>query len=267
MIGIAFSSVCCGDDASAGKTTLKVYPVGNLVSVEAVNRNTGGRTTSDEWASEYPETRQALEELRSVVQAMCPGDEVSVVTYEPSLCLIVRHSAAGHDDVGQLLRTLSERSVSSILLECRALYAETPAKLYDSTQGEPERRRLEALLTKRQLTTAQTSELLALLPPAAADRESVSLRPGRRKRWGHTGRPCTAMARVDQENHRIDIRLDYVSDDYQKSTPFGSETFSLAKGESALFRHYCDGGTVVWLISARVARGGTATMPVSKRDP
>jgi len=269
-ITIAFSSCCSADHSSTENTILRVYPVGDLVSVDAMNSGAGGRTTSREWASEYPETLKALEDLRSIVEAMCPPETATVVSYAPSLCLIVRHSEDGHKEIGQLLQTLSDVNRSSILMECRVLCSDTQTKPDHQRASETAQDRLQALLSKRTLTEPETKELLALFPPDSSQKEAVTLKPGRRTPWGSAGRPCTALGRVNHAENTVELRIDFISDDYAPATPFGSETFSLAEGEAALFRHYCDGGTVVRLVSARIGSPKpttpTSTTPTSKSD-
>jgi hypothetical protein len=267
LFAIAFPSVCCAADSPTGETILKVYPVGDLVSVGAVNRSRGGKTTSDEWASEYPETLQALDELRSIVETVCSAKPVAVTTYAPSLSLIVRHSQDGHAEINQLLRTLGEDNQSSIQMECRALYSGSDGlpKLRNPEDTEAWGRRLEELmLSKRQITEAETTELLDSLSPEAGHKQPVALKSGRRTPWGPAGRPCTAMGRINHAKRTVEIRIDYISDDYAEATPFGSQVFSLAEGESALFNHYCDGGTTVWLITARIVTQETSSTLISQ---
>lgn len=256
-IAIAYSSFCHAGDSPSEVSILRVYPVGDLVCADALHRSSGGKTSSHAWASEYPETLKALEELRSIVDAMYPQDSVTVTSYAPSLCLIVRHSQSGHDEIDQLLRDLNKGSDSSILIECRALFTGSRAEPDHQHASETEQNRMHALLSKRTLTKSETTELMTLLPPISPQKEAVTLKPGRRTPWGHAGRPCTATGRINHSKNTIELRIDYISDDFAQATPFGSETFSLAKGENALFHHYCDGGTVVWLISARGDSDGT----------
>jgi len=251
-IAIILSSFSYADDPSAAKTILKIYPVGDLVSADAMKtRSLNGKTTSEEWASEYPETIKALDQLQSIVETMCLLKPVAIKTYAPSLSLIVRHTPDGHDEIAQLLRNLGEGNAASVRMECHALYSEF-SELKNADHTEAEQGLLRVLLSKPQLTKTETTELLALLPSRPAHKQTVALRSGRRTAWGHVGRPCTSMGRVDRTKRTVQIRLDFISDDYAAATPFGSQVFSLAEGESALFHHYCDGGTVVWLVTTRI---------------
>jgi hypothetical protein len=250
-IALAFSAARA-DEPIAENTILKVYPVGDLVAVDAMNGATGGKTTRDEWASEYPETIKALDELQTIVETMCVLKPVAVRSYKPSLSLIVRHSQDGHDEIDRLLRTLGEDNDFSIRMECRLLYSEILAELIDTEHVEAEQNRLHSLLSKTHLTKSETEELVSLLPSRPEYNHTVMLKSGDRTPWGPAGRPCTAMGRVDHVKKTVDIRIDYLSDDYAEATPFGTYIFSLAEGESTLFHHYCDGGTVMWLITAEI---------------
>ena len=78
----------------------------------------------------------------------------------------------------------------------------------------------------------------------------MELRNGRRTSWGDNKHPCTAMGRVDPVKSIAHVRIDFIADDWTDATPFGSQSLTLADGESAFFTHYCDGGTVVWLVTA-----------------
>ncbi|QEG41012.1 hypothetical protein [Roseimaritima ulvae] len=246
---ITVTSVYGADDAPAESTILKVYPVGNIVAASAMKSGMGGHTTLDEWGAPYPETMNALDELRGLVDTMCSQKPLAVAAYPPSLSLIVRHTKDGHEEIAQLLESLAEDKDAAIQVECRALYSQSPTELDHSERTEEQQKTLHELLSKKRLTKTETTSLLALLPAEADNKFSLALVPGRRVAWGVPGRPCTAMGRINHKKGLAEVRLDFISDDYAESTPFGTQIVSLADGESAFFHHYCDGGTVVWLVT------------------
>lgn len=254
-VAIAFSANCFAEAPPAEKTILKVYPVGDLVSAGAMKSNiAGSKISSEEWTSEYPETLQALEELRSIVETMCTQKPVAVKTYTPSLSLIVKHSQAGHDEISQLLRTLGEGNNVTIHMECHWINIDSLDGLINSEGTNSKKKQLELLLVKSKLIKAETTKLLAICPSIEAYNQTVKLKSGHRTTWGFPiiG-ACTAMGRVNRSKNSVDIRIDYVADDYYSDgIPVGSQTFSLSEGESALFRHNFDGGTTVWLITTRI---------------
>ena len=259
LTGVLTASTCFADDSPAEKSILKVYPVGDIVAASAMYGSTYGKTTAGEWAAQYPETTAALHELRGIVEAACSQRPMAVTVYSPSLSLIVRHTKDGHDEIGQLLETLAGGNDAVIQIKCRAMYSQSPAELANSKRTDSQNKELQKLLSKQKLTREETKELLTLTPRKSDDEESltndemsVALKSGRRTAWGHAGRPCTAMGLVNRKTNLIDLRIDYIADDYSDSTPFGTQVFCLGDGESAFFHHYCDGGTVVWLVTATI---------------
>lgn len=255
VIGITVSVVSQANDTTDDKTSLKVYPVGDIVSIAAMNNCMGGKATSQEWASEYPKTIKALDDLQTIVESMCEVKPVGVRAYAPSLSLIVRHTEAGHQEIDQLLRSLSEENSVSIRMNCRPLYGDDSSELINEKMSAQEKDQLNLLLRKQRLTESETADLLALLPARPeydAFNQHVELKAGHRTPWGPQYRPCTAMGRVDRTTNSVQIRIDFISDDYAEATPFGSQVFSLGEGESAFLHHYCDGGTTVWLVTADI---------------
>ncbi len=266
VIAIALTNTGYADDSATQVTTVKIYRVGDLVSADAINtRSSFGKTSNKEWESEYPATLNALAELQTVVETMCSPKPIAVKAYSPSLSLIVRHTPDGHDEVKQLLQTLREDDQVSVHLECRAVFSD-PAELKAKELTEAEQKRLESLLSNTRFTKDETGELLAFIPKPI-HKHTVVLRSGRRTPWGDAERPCTATGRVDSANNIAQIRIDFISDDYSDATPFGSQVLSLADGESAFFTHYCDGGTVVWLVTSTISAQEKGRKPVSKASP
>ncbi len=258
-VAIAFSVNCFAEDSPAEKIILKVYPVGDLVSAGAMKINmAGSKMTSKEWTSEYPETLQALEELQSLVETMCTQKPVAVKTYAPSLSLIVRHSQDGHNEIDQLLRTLGEGNNVTIHMECRLLDKERIEELMNSKGTEADQTEWAMLLLlKSQLSKVETTKILTNCSPIDAFNQTVKLKSGHRTTWGVPMGACTAMGRVNRSKNSVDIRIDFVVDDYYSEgipigSRIGSQTFSLTEGESALFRHDSVGGRAVWLITTKI---------------
>jgi len=250
-VAIAFSANCFAEDSLVEKTILKVYPVGDLVSAAAMKSNiAGSKISSEEWTSEYPETLQALEELRSLVETMCTHKPVAVKTYTPSLSLIVRHSQDGHDEIDQLLRTLSKGDNVTIHMECHFLNGKQIDELMNSKGTEAEKTEWQLLLIKPELSKGETAKVLTNCPPVL--NQTVKLKSGHRTTWGFPVGTCTAMGRVNRLKNSVDIRIDYIADNDSEGIPIGSQTYSLTEGESALFRNYFDSGTTVWLITTRI---------------
>ena len=238
-----------GQSSPGPAKTIEAYHVGDLVSKSAFGISSLGKTTSEEWNAEYPETRKALVELQDLVEALCSDKPASVKAYSPSLTLIVRHTAEGHEEVRQLLQTLRREDPVDLRLECRALYSNS-GELLKHARQESELKRLEALLQQTKFTKDEATELLQFLPHRPLISHTVELKNGRRTSWGNNERPCTAMGRVDSVKSIAQIRIDFIADDLAELTPFGSQSLTLANGESAFFTHCCDGGTIVWLVTA-----------------
>lgn len=254
-IGIALCAASYADETPVEKTTLKIYPVGDLVSLAAINNGMGGTTSMEAWASEYPETIKALDELQGLVETMIEPKPRAVNVYAPSLSLIVRHTETGHQEVDQLLRSLSQGNTFSIRMNCTPLYGESTSEVLTEELSDEDDGRLGSLLTKPHMTKSETIELMSLLPSRPeydAFKESVLLKSGHRTSWGPKYRPCTAMGRVNRASNSVQLRIDHIADDYAEATPFGLHVFTLAEGESALFQQYCDGGLTVWLVTAEI---------------
>lgn len=250
VVLLSLSCVAFGQETQTSVTTIQAYRVGDLISTTAVEMASIGKTTSREWGTEYPETLQALTELQGIVEAMCSQKPVAVRAYSPSLSLIVRHTAEGHEEIRQLLQTLRQEEPVDLRLEFRALCSSTH-ELLKGQRKEGEQKRLVALLEKKKFTKEEASELLQFLPEGPKISQTVELRNGKRASWGGDGIfSCTAMGRVDRVNSSAQFRIDFIADDLADSTPFGSQTLRLANGESAFFNYYCDGGAVVWLVTA-----------------
>ena len=243
-MGFAITAAVAADEPVAETTVLKVYSVGNLVSQEAMKANPFGTTTSAEWVNQYPETLEALEELQSIIETMCEPQPAAVRTYRPSLSLVVRHTPSGHEEIEKLLQQLGERAEESIRMTCRPIshevHSEYNGEAANASEGrsEAEQRRRQALLSKVHLTKSETSELLPLLSAEMTEtayQQTVLLKSGCRTAWGPAGRPCTAMGRINRDDNSVQLRLDFIADDYRESTPIGSQILALREGESGLF--------------------------------
>ena len=237
------ASVSLADDAPISDSVVRVYPVGDLVSIAA----TSGGTASGDWDAVAPETLKALDQLGSIVESMALQKPVTVRTYAPTLSLVVRHTPEGHKEIAHLLHSLGETDRCSIQVEFRPVDFEKLDALAEADESNS-----LSLLMKRQLTAEQTTELLELLGPNEAHVESVTLKSGRRTSWGHAYLPRTVTGRVDHSTRRVALRIDFVTGDGEAVPPvYGTESLALAAGESALFTHFYDGARMGWLVSAR----------------
>lgn len=245
------------DEAAPPKSILKVYRVGNIVSGAALRAHSSGATTSEEWGSNYAETLRSLNDLGEIVEKMCSDESAAVSTYEPTLSLIVRHTKQGHNEISELLESLARSGDKKIRLQCRALFDLHARR---SEFAPKDIARIEELLVKRTLSSEEADELMSL---ASLNETSVGngiklefktdLEPGRRTAWGGVSLPCTAMGRVNSEANSIDLRIDFLADEYKEGiAPMGSQSFSLKDGESGVLPHHCDGDTIFWVVTAEV---------------
>ena len=249
VVAVGCAGFAYADDSAEMPTMVRVYHVGNLVSAEATDAGSHffGESTLEEWASQYPATIKALDELCEIVDTMCENKPIAIKSYVPSLSLVVRHTEDGHEEIAHLLQSLGETDRCSIQVEFRPVDFEKLDALAEADESNS-----LSLLMKRQLTAEQTTELLELLGPNEAHVESVTLKSGRRTSWGHAYLPRTVTGRVDHSTRRVALRIDFVTGDGEAVPPvYGTESLSLAAGESALFTHFYDGARMGWLVSAR----------------
>ena len=232
---------------------VKVYPVGNLVSTTAFRSVQFGKTTLEQWQSEYPETIEALDELGSMVQTMCSSEPAAIKVYVPSLSLVVRHNQKGHDEIESLLRSLSPQQ-PSIEMTYRMLYVESPPKL-GKEHGESDLARMQSLLSKKVLSADETAELRKFIPQQNGMEyatRSVTMRPGIRTPWSVFNQSYTSLGRYDQKSKTTQLRVDFFVDGASDDQiEFGSEVLTLGRGESGLMHAYLDGSSITWLISAK----------------
>lgn len=257
ILTLAISAVCLAETPPDRKTSLKVYHVGNIASSRAMKAGLGGKSTSDEWASEHAETTNALGEIQELVECLCEEKPLVVKVYTPSLSLVVRSTESGHKEVEQILQELGGTRETLIQMEYRAVAAfegSDEASGSRASLTEAERLRFAILNCKSQLTKAETSEMNALSDrvPFGDFKETVVLKPGHRTPWGDPFWPTTAMARWNRDKQTIDIRIDAIADDLGEVTPTCTRVLSLAEGESARTMHPHDGHMAVWRITAKV---------------
>lgn len=256
---LGMTTPCISDDTFPRKTSLKVYPVGNIVSAAAMKARVIGRTTNDEWASEYVETRNALGEIKELIETLSREKPESVAIYAPSLSLIIRQSEEGHKEIEELLNQLGGVTDDLIEMEYRPVVTEGSEEINAgfASLTEVEQRRLVILNAKPRLTKAETAELNAFMTRLSVlewTKDSVLLKPGQRAQWGSQMWPTTAMARVDHQKKTVDIRIDAISDDFGELTPVSTHLLTLAEGESAHIMYPCDGHISKWLITAKLVK-------------
>ena len=251
---LVFGSYAVADDDSQAQTTVKIYRVGDLVSADAIDAGNGfGQTTRKEWGAEYRETNEALRELQMLVCSMCTLKPAAVGTYKTSLSLVVRHTAAGHREIEDLLNSLRAEEAPCIKLECRALFS--PDQMRSGTipnEKQIDEQRILQLVYSQSTVTPQEARELVDMQLGGSKVQTVHLKAGRRTTWGDFGRPSTVVGRVLPGQGVARVRIDNISDDVTETVPYRSQVFEIKTGDSAVFHHYCDGGTVVWLITATV---------------
>ena len=264
LLAVGCAGFTYADDSAEMPTMVRVYHAGNLVSSEAIDSGNHffGEATLEEWASQYPATIKALDELCEIVDTMCENKPIAIKSYAPSLSLIVRHTEDGHKEIAQLLHQLRDNDPPSIHLEFRALVVKNELQVAPTDLTEDEAQRFSSLLaTKSRFTKAESAELLSFIP-AQPVQYKVGLKSGRRTPWGDPNRPSTATGRVDSETRTADIRIDFISDDYfEESIMWASAVLSLADGESAIFQHDFDSAVVTWLVTANL----TTPQPAQKQ--
>lgn len=251
---LVVGSYALADDDPDPPQTVKVYRVGDLVSADAMNADTvAGRTTKEEWGAEYRETIEALQELQTLISSVCESKPAGIGIYRPSLSLVVRHTGEGHREIEELLSSLRAQEAPCIKLECRALFS--PDQL--SADNLPKEHKIDEervvqLVYSQSTVTPQEARELADMGFGRPTVQTVYLKSGHRTSWGDYGRPCTAVGRVLPEQGVAQIRIDNITDDVTDYVPFASQLYEIKSGESAVFHHHCDGGTMIWLITATV---------------
>lgn len=247
-------------EASVPKTFIRIYPVGNLISANTMNPELSSVTTTKQWGAQYPQTMNGLDDLEDIVKTMCSDGPMTIKKFPPSLSLVVRHSAEGHEEVAALLKSLAEERGELIEMNCRMLYADTPPKSSNPDHTEADRERLMTLLHKKYLSSAETTELRELMPEQDSKyldslyNHDVSLYAGSRTPWHVFGQSYTALGRIGKDGKQIELRIDYIADGFDGETfPCGSQVFSIAEGHSAIFNTQFDGSVLAWLVTAKVA--------------
>lgn len=235
------------------ETSIQIYRVGDLVSYNALHQAVAWSHISPEaWQSEHTETLEALERLTSLVESVCSTQPAAVESHRETLSLIVRHSSDGHREIDQLLTALRIGNEPSIRMTCQPIC--NPSGSYLESLPEEKRKRAEELLMRKTLSPDEAREAKEVLanPEYAPMEQTVQLVTGRKASWGQSGRPATATARIVPGKRSIQLRVDYVVNDPGDTLPIQSQVFDIQDGFSAISHHFCDGGTVVWLISPSI---------------
>jgi hypothetical protein len=251
----------------APETSVHIYPVGDLAAESMLRQGEEYAKISPEaWRSEHAETIESLTRLAELVQSLSSEKVAAVEPHRESLSLVVRHTAAGHREIEELLAGLRTASQPAIQLACRSLgVLDDQLKSLTAEQES----RIEALLSQRVVNADEIQEFLKLIsaPQATPGAQTVHLVEGKKTSWGVFGRPATAAARRSQTPSAIDLRVDYVVDDIGDSVPVSAQVFTIPAGCSAISLHYCDGGTSLWLItpSPLERTAATAATPSARR--
>jgi hypothetical protein len=243
----------------APETSVHIYPVGDLAAESMLRQGQEYEKISPEaWRSEHAETLESLARLARLVQALSTEKVAAVEPHRESLSLVVRHTAAGHREIEELLAGLRTASQPAIQLACRPLgNLDEQVKSLTAEQQS----RMEELLTQRVVKAEEIQEFLKLIgaPQVHPLAQTVRLVEGKKTSWGLFGRPATAAARRSQTAGAIDLRIDYVVDDIDDSVPVSAQVFSIPAGSSAVSLQCCDGATVLWLITPSPLEPAAAT--------
>lgn len=242
LFGLAICSPSLGDELPKQELILRVYKVGNLVAESALSRPVGRTLEAKE------ETRAALEELSDTITTICSPNVIK--PYAPTLSLIVRDTKEGHAEIEHLLQQLGESDKPTMQVEYRAIgvdginFTEEQAKEWHNVFAMSQVLSAEKTEELRKLVDGQQSE---------GYEGALSLRPGQQVDWGIQGRPCKIVGCVDKQQGIAKVRIDFqTGDDFADPPVYGSQEFELARGQAGVFVRYFDGGSVVWLISAKV---------------
>lgn len=112
MMGVLyFTAAASGyaQQASGETTSVKVYHVGDLVARQTVRASAVMSTvTKEEWTREHKQTIESLHNLAKLIEKIIPAETGAVAAHDDSLNIIVRHTAAGHQQIAGLLEQLRE---------------------------------------------------------------------------------------------------------------------------------------------------------------
>jgi len=256
FIAIALSTCLAAPafaEDAAPETSIQLYSVGDLVSADALEVADWGKIPAEEWQVGHSRTIEALERLAALVEGMCTTKPAAVAAHRETLSLAVRHTAEGHREIEQLLKSLRTNNQPALRLTFQPLCT-VSSMLIESLPKEKQERAYE-LLERKFLSAEEAQEARQLLTePRYKDwEEDIHLVPGRKTSWGHPARPAAATARILPGTRSVQLRLDYVIDDIVDETvPVASQVFEIQEGASAVSQHYCDGGTIVWLITPTI---------------
>ena len=129
-------------------------------------------------------------------------------------------------------------------------------------------------MIKKSLTAEEAREVKKLLRQKQpgfegyeAYDQTIQLASGRRSSWGPPGwYPATATACSVPGKNAIQLRLDYVVDDFtDNKVPVTSQLFEIAEGTSAVSQLTNDAVPVVWLLTPSLIESKVAGNPTTKR--
>jgi len=242
---------------STPETSLQIYKVGDLVSYNTVNQAAAwSRVSPKIWQAEHAETTESLERLASLVTSLCSTKPVVIGSYQETLSLVVRHTAEGHREIVELLQMLRTGNEPSIRMRCQPMGNSSSEHLRSLPAEKQER--AEELVMQKILTPDEAREVMELVAPDpefARLEETVQLVVGRKTSWGQSSLPATATARMIPGQRLIQLRIDNVVDDLDEfgdTLPVASQVFDIQEGSSAVWHQFCDGGTLVWLITPSI---------------
>lgn len=242
LFGLAIWAPCFGEELPRQELILRVYKVGNLVAESALSRPVGKTLEAKE------ETRAALEELSETIATICSPNVIQ--PYAPTLSLIVRDTKDGHAEIEHLIQELGESDRPTMQVEYRAIGVDGI-----NFTGEQAKEWQSVFAMSQVLSAERTEELRKLIDGQQSEgyEGAIALRPGQQVDWGIQGRPCKIVGCVDMQQDIAKIRIDFqTGDDYADPPVYGSQEFELARGQTGVFIRYFDGGSVVWLISAKI---------------
>lgn len=120
---------------------------------------------------------------------------------------------------------------------------------------EDERSRVRELCGKWLLTPDEAEEVYKIYSKYfkhPLPTYTVRVANGRKTKWGLPDLPCTVAALVSSDLSHVHLRVDNIADDVSEKISFAVQCVSIPDRHSVRMPTYCDGGTTLWLVTAKV---------------
>ena len=249
-----------GEEAHPTETSIKVYRVADLVSENLFTLQlTSGNSTDDQQQDHRSETIDALSRLSDLIKTVCGETPVAVDSHVETLSLVVRHSADGHREVGELFEMLRQQSTPTISVEFTPLTGDNDA--HHNALSEEDRAYLEELyyrgVVAGSLTVedAQNAKTRIQDPNLRQQTLKVKLLEGRKASWGPFSMGAVT-ARIHPNSGSIQLRIDYITDEDRigQSQPLHSQILEVPSGRSLVLLTYMADSSTLWLITPRLIK-------------